>query len=268
MGEMAPEGQGTEEVTGTVAEETSGSLNPAWNDLLAVVPEQLHSQVTPHLQKWDQNYQKSLSEVHSQYAPYKDYLDNEIAPEQINYALQVIKAIETQPQTVMSALKEYAKANGISLEEAKEELSSEQGQVDETGIPEELLKHPAIMQMQNQLQVMAQYLVQQNEATQSQQEDAKLAKELEDLTQTHGDFDEEWVLTKAMNNPKMSLEDCVKAYKDFETSIIAKQRQPGPKVLGAGGMAPDNSADVKAMSPSERRSYMVKMLQAAAQQNQ
>src|SRR6266496_4647872 len=101
---------GTEEVEGTVAPETGGSdsINPAWNDLLEVVPSQLHSLVTPYLQKWDKNYQEGINKVHSQYEPYKSYIDNEIQPGQIDYALQLMQAIESRPAEVIKALQEWS----------------------------------------------------------------------------------------------------------------------------------------------------------------
>lgn len=242
------------------------SLNPAWSELLGVVPSDLHSQVTPHLQEWDKNFQTKINEVHSQYAPYKPLVESQVPYEQIQYAMSVMQAIDSEPLKVIEALQNYAKANGL----LQEELSGteQQGQVDETEIPEEWLKHPAIQQMQQQIQTVAQFLVQQETAKSDSAEDAKLQSELETLRQQHGEYDEEWVLTRALNNPDAKLEDHVKAYKQFEQGIIAKQRQPGPKVMGGGGVAPDNQVDVKALDDKGRRAYIASLLQGANQQSQ
>ncbi len=256
---------GTEEVEGTVAPETGGSdsINPAWNDLLEVVPSQLHSLVTPYLQKWDKNYQEGINKVHSQYEPYKSYIDNEIQPGQIDYALQLMQAIESRPAEVIKALQEWS---GTSVEEPP--TTEQQGQSGDTEIPAEWLNHPEFKRMQDMVDQMAQLMVQQNQASQVNQEDAALEAELEKLHKEHGDFDEEWVLTRAANNPNISFDKHVTAYKEFVNGIIANTRKPGPKVLSAGGVAPDSQVDTKTLDSKGRRDLVAQMLAAAAQQSQ
>lgn len=270
------EGQGIEDGTPVaetpVAESTEdqgGGLNPAWNDLLAVVPSQLHSQVTPYLSKWDQNFQTKINEVHSKYAPYKDYVDNEVSADQINYALQMIQAIDQRPVDVIKALTDYAKNAGLWQEEKQEQ----QGQVDETEIPNEFTQHPEFQKMQQMVQTMAQQLVQQTEMKQAQEEDQKLQTEIASLKTQYGEFDEDWVLTKAIQmanagKPVNSLEPFVKQYQEFEKSILAKSRQPGPKVMSPAGMAPDSQIKVSELDDKGRRDLVGQMLQAAAQQSQ
>lgn len=252
--------QETEE-TSVASEQTGGSsLNPAWNDLLSVVPEMLHSQVTPHLEKWDKNYQDGINKVHSQYEPYKPYLEGNIAPDQINYALQLMNAIEERPADVISALQEYA---GIQSGEGTEE----QGQVEESEIPE-FMDHPEFQKISKMVETMAQLMVQQNYSQQESQEDAALSAELDELHTKFGDYDEEWVLTRAANNPNVPLAKHVEAYKEFETRIRTESRRPpGPKVLGAGGIAPDNQVEVNKLDDKGRRNLVAQMLQSAAQNN-
>jgi hypothetical protein len=271
---MEPEevtGQDTGQVTGDApvagTEDTQsgggGNVNPAWNDLLGVVPEMLHSQVTPHLEKWDRNYQESLNKVHSQYAPYKPYLEGGINPDQINYALQLVNAIDERPADVIQALQEYA---GIQQQQ-QEPTPGQQGQVEQTEVPE-WLNHPEFKGMKQMVETMAQLMVQQNYSQQEAMEDQMLSDELDQLHETHGDFDEEWVLTRAANNPSVPLEDHVKAYHDFVTQIRTESRRPpGPRVMGAGGVAPDNQVDVKTLDDKGRRGMVAQLLAAAAQQN-
>jgi len=279
MSEGAIESQGSEtgvEGTAVAPPNNDGAgggepaINPAWNELLEVLPSQLHSLATPHLQKWDKNYQESLSKVHSQYEPYKPFIDNEIQPDQIEYALQLVQAIEARPAEVIKALQEWS---GIQEEPvaggaAPQVNPEQQGQLGDAEIPSELLNHPEIVKMKQMVDTMAQLLVQQNQTATQAQEDAALAKELTDLKAQHGEFDEEWVLTRAYNNPNVAMEKHVEAYREFEKGILAKARQPGPKVLGAGGNAPDNQVDVKTLDDKGRRSLVAQMLAASAQQNQ
>lgn len=268
---MEPEevdGQGTEtgEETEIVApEETQGGeeskLNPAWSGLLEKVPSQLHSQVTPYLEEWDKNYQRDVQKVHSQYEPLKPYLDRK--PEEIDYALQLMQAIETDPAHVAKALAEYA---GISLAEAKEVVAEQGQQNNETD--DELMSNPRFKEMYDMTQAMAQLLVQQQKTAQEEQMDKELDNELKTLKDEHGEFDVDWVLTKALANPDVPLETHVKAFHEFEKSVLEKNaRKPGPKVLKPGGSAPDNQTDVSKLSPSDRRALIAQQLQQVANQS-
>lgn len=272
MSGMEVEGQGSETGTEEVSvapeinQEGGDSTNPAWSELLDIIPSQLHSQVTPHLSKWDRNYQDGINKVHSQYEAYKPYAEKQIAPDQINYALQVAQAIETNPQKVLSALQEF-----LGIEQAPQK--EEQGQTDEDEIPAEFVNHPEFQSMRQMVETMAQLMVQQNQSQQASKEDEMLATELASLKETYGEYDEEWVLTKALAlqqaGQEATLEDVVKKYKEFESNLLSKARQPGPKILPAGGVAPDNQAGKPSqLGDSERKKYVAQILAAANQQNQ
>lgn len=263
------EGQGTEtgEENESVAQETTeestgggNKLNPAWEGLLGVVPSQLHSQVTPFLSQWDKNYQEGLQKVHSQYEPYKPYLE-QYKPEDIDYALKVIGAIENDPASVAKALQEYA---GQGKEE--ETPSEQQGQVNENEEDDPILNHPKFKEVSQMVEAMAQLLVQQGQSQKEIEEDKALAAELTSLKTELGEFEEEWVLARAAANPDIPLEEHVKAYLDHEKKILEKARKPGPKVLNGGGRAPDNQLDVKSLPDKDRRALIVQQLAAAAQQ--
>lgn len=241
-----------------VAEPEGTGINPAWNELLEVVPSQLHSLVTPHLTKWDQNYQNSLQQVHSQYAPYKPFVENQVAPDQIEYAMSVMQAIENNPREVLQALQAYI---GEDDEQGQEEQV-----VGDSETPE-WMQHPEWQKTQQMVQTMAQLLVQQREEEARTQADQEVAQELSDAREKHGEFDEEWVLTKLMNNPKMKLEDAVIAYHQFEQGVLSKARQPGPKVLGAGGSTPNQELNPKNLGDKERRNLVANLLQQSASQN-
>lgn len=234
-------------------------INPAWNELLESVPSSLHSQITPHLQKWDQNYQSGIQKVHSQYEPFKPFLEKEIPVDKLQYGLQLMQAIEERPGEVMEALK---RAMGVDDEVEPEGSDEEQGQD-----PSDIRNHPEFKKVSEMVETMAQILVQQQQTAQQSQEDQALSKELDDLHKAHGDFDEEWVLTKALAKPDVPLEKHVAAYQEWEKGLLAKQRQPGPKVLGAGGGAPNSQVEVSKLGDKERRGLIAQMLQSASNQN-
>lgn len=265
---MEPEeiGQGTEELgvedsQGVEETQSTGdvSINPAWNDALGVIPSELHSQVTPYFQQWDKNYQNSIQKVHSQYEPYKSFVDNGVDAEQLEYALGVMQAIESQPQEVLKALQAY-----IGEDEEEQGLNDTEDGSEETP---EWLQHPEYQRLQNMVDTMAQLLVQQRESEVEQEEDAALEAEFSKAKSTHGEFDEDWVLSRMLAHPEKSVEDAVQDYKSWETSILTKARQPGPKVLGPGGSAPSSQLDPSKLDSKGKRSLIEQMLSQAAQQN-
>lgn len=239
-----------------VVEQETG-INPAWNEVLSVLPEDVHSQVIPHFTKWDQNYQNSIQKVHSQYEPYKPIIEQGYQPDQLNYAMSVLQAIETQPQEVLKALQAYI---------GEEDEQGQQNQFGSTEEPE-WLNHPKFKEVNEMVNTMAQILVQQREAEVQAQQDAEFEKELSEVKKEFGEFDEEWVLTKMIANENLELKDAVKAYKEFETGILSKARQPGPKVLGPGGSVPNQDLDPSKLDDKGKRSLVAQMLENAKQQN-
>jgi polyhydroxyalkanoate synthesis regulator phasin len=242
------------------------ALHPGWNEMLEVLPSSLHSIVTPHLRARDKNYQDGIQKVHSQYETYKPYLENNIPPDRINYALQVAQAIEERPQDMIKALQEFT---GMSKAEATQVVADQQsqnepGQVD-SDVPEELLNHPKFQEMEKQLQTVAQYLVTQKQTEEQRAQDEQLETELAGLRDKNGEFDEEFVLRWAIDHPNASLEDGVKAYKDFVNKILEENRRaPAPKVLPGGGANVSSEISREDMKdPKSRKSIVQQMLQQA-----
>lgn len=240
-----------------------GGLNPAWNEVLSLVPEELHSQITPHLSKWDKNVQSKINEVHSQYEPYKPYVEKKVAPESINYALELLEAANTKPMEVIKALTDWSKQTGLWVDE-------QQGQIDESEIPSEFLEHPKFKQIEQMVQTIAQTLVQQNQSKAEQEENEKLDAELKALESQYEYFDADWILGKALQNPDKSLEEHTKAYQDFVKGLLAKQQQipPGPVVQGRGGQPPNNQVDVASLDGKGRRNLITQMIKDSLSQSQ
>lgn len=276
---MEPEGQdntsevtqgqeNTEQASGEnpiEAQSTGTGINPAWNELLEVMPSSLHSQITPHLSKWDQNFQTKVNEVHSQYEPYKPFLENQVNPEQINYALGILQAIEERPEEVLNALRAYMGE--------EEKVTEQQGPPTQDNGPSEQpewKQDPEWIKTQEMLNTVAQLMVQQRQTETQQQEDSALERDLTAAKTKYGEYDEEWVLTKMYNNPELDIDAAVKAYKDFESSVASRSnpRLPGPPVLGPGGSVPNQDYKPSSLDSKGKKSLVAQMLQQAAQQNQ
>jgi ribosomal protein S13 len=262
----APESQGNPVAPpsndGGQQQDSTGGINPAWNDLLGVVPSQLHSQVTPHLQKWDQNYQQSIDKVHSQYEPWKGIIDQGVNPEDVEFSLGLLNAISSNPQEVLNALQEW-----VAAENGEEFQPEQQGQFNQNPqSPEyDITQHPAYQELYGVVESMAQILMGQKEQEQQTLQDQELEQELTTLRETYGDFDEDYVLGVALNTGG-DLEAAVKKDIERQQSILSGKRPPGPPVLGSGGASPNTNVDVTKLGSKDTRNLVANMLQQAAQQ--
>lgn len=255
-------GQGDQEIAQPDSTAQS-SINPAWNDLLGVVPSQLHSQVTPHLTKWDQNFQSKINEVHSQYEPWKKYQDGGVSPEDVDYALGLLNALSENPQEVVKALNEWAgieQQGQFNQTPAQTDPNAQQPEFDDT-----FLQHPKVQEMQRAMESMAQILLEQRQAEQQAEADTELENDLTELKTKYGEFDEEIVLALAMKSDDFNYA----ALEQAVQKVIEKtkpQRQPGPPVLGSGSAIPASTPDPRRATDAERKQMVAAML-AQAQQN-
>ena len=255
--------QATDSTVGPIVDQ-QGNINPAWNDLLGVVPSQLHSQVTPHLQKWDQNFQSKIQEVHSQYEPWKPFLDNGVTPEDVEYSLGLLNAVSENPGEVIKALQEMVGADEGNAGQQGQNGSTPQAPEFDQNDP--ILSHPKVQEMQQAMENMAQILLSQQEQEQQSAADSELEQDLSSLKEKYGDFDEELVLALAMKNENFDF----KALEGAVQSIQEKMKPPTstpPPVLGGGGAVPPGAPDTsKAMSESDRKQLVANILAQAQQQ--
>lgn len=242
--------------------QSENEMNPAWNPLLEALPSSLHSLATPHLQQWDRNYQENIQKIHTQYEPYKPFLEGQVAPEQINYSLQLMQALEERPQDILKALQGYV--DSLEPQEAKPNEAPAPENGDENEYPEELLNHPKFVELQQQVNNFTEMFTQAQQKQQADAEDAALEGELKGLIEKHGEFDLEYVITKALHNPEIPIENHVLAYKEMVNEVLSKNnRPPAPRLLGNGGRAPDNQLTKGDLnSPAARKAAIESILAA------
>lgn len=267
---------GAEEVQGSEAEvsvnetstENTDSINPAWTELLEVVPSMLHSQVTPHLKKWDQNYQTGISKVHSQYEPYKQFVENKVDPGQLDYGYQLVQALENKPAEVIDALITFARDNDIKLTSLQQQQLEEAAVSAEQGLDEnDISSNPQVQQLMQQVEQLKQQVEQSSEKEQLAAAEKQLETDLASLRETYGEFDEDWVFTKCLADPKGDLEAAVKAFKEFENSVAERVGKPAPgapQVLGPGGGNPTAGLEPP-KTEAERKSRVKSILENSRQ---
>jgi hypothetical protein len=90
-------------------------IHPAYEKVLAELPEAWHAKITPHLQEQDKYFQQQLEK----YTPFKKYVDEGVSADLIEGGLNLANAINTNPSEVYASLKDYLKSQGMLEEDAK-----------------------------------------------------------------------------------------------------------------------------------------------------
>lgn len=266
MSEMAAEGggeslesaQGTETSSESTSSESTGGGNPAWSEILGVLPDSLHKVVTPALEKWDTNYQSGIQKVHSQYEPYKEIIDQGFDPQTIAYALSLVNELENDPRKIYDALAEH---NGWS----------EQGQseTEETDSEYEVEDDPRIARATQLSETVAEYIMDQHQQQEAAAEDEALNSHIASLKEQHGITDddpnaERFVIGLMLAGA--SAEDAFDQYMGIQQSVSSRPRanDSAPMVVGNNGGVPSTAIDRSQLQdPKARRALVAQLLEQA-----
>lgn len=259
MGTPAEPTSPTGEITGS--SEAPG-INPAWNDVLSVLPEQYHAVVTPHFQKWDNEAQNKITELNSQVGSWKDFQflqEHGFTSEQVTQALNIMQELNTNPKNIYDALEEAYKFSGANSPVATGENPSEVN-------PWESKYN----ELQGQLSTISQIMLQQEEARNNARADAQVDAEINAALQKFPDVvldknTENYILTQAYTTG-MSIEQAFQQFVDFRNALSP---QPyAPQVMGStGGGVPSQAIDPKSLSGKDTRNLVVQMLMAGKAAN-
>lgn len=239
-------------------ESTGG--NPAWSEILGVLPDSLHPVVQPALEKWDRNYQNGIQKVHSDYAPWKQLTDAGYDPQTVQYALQVIDRLENDPRSIYDALAEH---NGWA----------EQGQTDsdDESYDPSAEVDPRLLRAEQMSEAVAEYVMSQHQQQQQAQEDAALDAEISGLVEKHGLQDdpniEKFALGMMLSGA--TAEQAFQAYIDMVGSVATRPRanDSAPVVLGSGGGVPSGQISREQLRDPKARKGLVQQLLHQANAN-
>ncbi len=266
------ETQGQPEVTSTQVEEvttqgteTSGGTgdaggNPAWNDVLSVLPQSLHSIVTPKLQEWDRGVQQRFDSIKNQYKPWEDLISSVDDPQVAASGIQLLRALESNPEGFWKALGDsynFTPAQTAALQQAVEGEEETVSPADER-----------VARVEQAVGQLAQMLLNERQAQQQQSWQQQLETELTKLTEKHGDYDRDWVLTQIAAGTKP--DDAVTMYQtaiNNKATQLAQKSGNAPAILGSGGGIPANNVDPTVLDSKGTKELVANMLRNAAQQS-
>lgn len=249
---------------GYTGEGEAQGTNPAWNEVLQEIPQDLHEKVTPYFQKWDKGVQDRFTKVQSDWAPWKNLKDAGVDPETAQFGVNLARALQDDPRMVFDALREHYK-----FEANSSVPNNGQGQEEPKSPEEQYAAQFAKIEEQNRrlAEIMLADKQQAQQAQLEAQADAKLDQELSGLKQkyeqTHGPFDESYVLAMMMNG--QDAEQAVQGFYSWRDQQV-KSYRPRPLIIGSGGNVPGQYSDPKKLSDKDTRNLVAEMLNQANQQ--
>lgn len=236
-------------------EESTGG-HPAWKEILDTLPTSLHPVVTPALEKWDHGVQERFQQVQSRYEPYKDILESELSPEEIQRALTLQNMLAQDPRGFYERMGGYFGQGEQESEEDAYEPDDDDEDVD-----------PRVAQLAQSQEAIAAQLRSMMEKEATEQAEAELSSKLDSLKDEHGEFDEEFVINYAIANGG-TLKDIDKGFAKYQELVgkIKGAPAPGsnlPQVVAPGGATPSTQIDPASLDKNSTQQLVVSLLQKA-----
>lgn len=240
-----PEGTGT------------GGGNPPYAQYLEKFTDPAAKSVAEQVfREWDGNTTKRFQELHSQNQEkygWADPLIENYDPEDIQAAVQIAEQLQADPQGFLSRLQE-------SIGDGEQGL----GDLGGGDLNDDDPYSARFGDLEQAIATIASQLQDMGSSQQQQQEDAELEATLAELKEQHGEFDEDWVLAKALKNGG-DIEAAVKDYAKFEEQVRTKALRPSPRPLGQGGGLPSSDIDPTKLSDREAKELARRILEEANQ---
>lgn len=260
---------------GNSPQEQGSDGHPAWAPIREALGDVMFHKIRPHLQEFDSEAQKRITELNSRYEPWKALSEQQITPDVVKRALGIVQSIDANPLQMYEALGNHLRQQGLLQEQAPQsQVQGEPGEEDEE--PEDP-RDVALRELQEQQAQVQQFLEQQmaaaRQAEYDRQADAALEAEINALRQARPGMsrEEEGTLVQRLalymraGQYDMTLEK-VAAEFDAERNRILSQPRPNdfaPRIAGAGGGAPTGipqQKDPSEFTKEESQAYLVDLL--------
>lgn len=233
--------------------------HPAWQEILSVIPPELHEQVIPTLQQWDAGVSRRFQKIHDEYAPYKQFEGYD--PEDIEEAMGVYRALTNDPASTWETI---GRVYGLSPQQVSQATSDED--IDLDGLPEGIRDRLSKIDLHDQvLEYVSQQMLDAQAAEEEAQEDAALDEVLEELEDEYGEFDQDYVI--GLVAAGVDPEEAVLRFKNIVGQYTASEsqqpsvREAAPRVMSSGGGIPNSgSVDVNKLSNQDTQSLIAEIL--------
>lgn len=236
--------------------------HPAWNKILSQIPAELHAQVIPTLQEWDQGVSRRFQKIHDEYAPLKRF--EEVDPDEIKEALDVYQALVNDPATTWEAI---GRVYGLSPQQVSQVAADPYGEnsddFDLGELPPAIRDRLAKLDVHDRvLEAITGDLLQRQEAEKTSQEDAAFEEYLDALAEEYGEYDEDYVV--GLIAAGVDGEEAVQRFQQFQAQFAPQQQRAAasaPRVMSSGGGIPNSSpVDVAKLSNQNTQKLVEELL--------
>lgn len=232
--------------------EPETKVHPAYEKVLAELPEAWHEKIVPHLQEQDKYFQQQLEK----YTPFKEFMDVDISPDVIRDSLRLAEVALTDPVYLYRTLAEQLREQGM-LDEA--EMVDKQADIaEEASDDDDYELSPALRKefeaRDAKLKEQEEYIESVKFEAEVQYEQAELESQIEELTSRYEVSDVQMdKILKVLEIQLASDENATVFTAARELAEIAGIRYPAkgvnpkedaPTVLGGGGGVPSEAFEV------------------------
>jgi hypothetical protein len=241
-----------EEVEEDSTDEPEGR-NPAWDELLDVLPKSLHGMVTPVLDKWQSGIDSEFEKI----APYRKFADADVNPQIIEASMDLARQVQSNPKAVYD---ELAQRYGWSAaQQMVEEASDNLEEAEEMDLFDDSESTSELKALKSELDALKSTITSQQEASEQEALSNQIEESLQSLGKEAGDFDQEAVVRRAMlladDYPDADIAQLIQAGYEQYSGEVEKMRsaiKKAPRVAG-GSANKSPAAPVKKLNSREDR---------------
>jgi hypothetical protein len=243
MSQQTPEGQGQ-------------NINEAYRPLLDAIPEVLHTQVIPIIQKMSNNFDSKVQSVRDEYKDleaFKPFVENNVDANYLIQSYNLAKAFEDNPEEVVKKAVEMYELDFVNSSEVQQVQDPDEIELGEGLTMDQLAKLPVFQQLQKNYEAINEKLTSKEQEEQREAEIAQVNSTLNDLEKEHGKILADQIAGQAQT-PNNNLEQ------------PGNNGQP-PVVMGqegaSGSGSPENTVNVGTMSTQDLNSMVSNVLAEA-----
>lgn len=215
--------------------EEASAGNPAWDELYNVLPKSLHGMVEPVLSKW----QSGIDTQFEKFAPYRKFAEAGTNPDIIEASMELARQVASNPKVVYDELAQrygwqQASAMVQQAVETAEDVIEDDLFAEETDASSAELKA-----LKAELDALKGDLQSRAEAEAQVAMGQEIENTIASLVKTHGDFDSEAVIKRAMiladEYPNAGLGELIQAGFEQYNGELDRMRaaiKKAPRVAG------------------------------------
>lgn len=252
---------------GEPAQENSEEYPGHFRDILEAIPKEFRGNTLEQLRKMDQNATKMSERIHAQYAPYKQFAENNIQPSDLIQGLQFLDSLNTEPLALLENLKQSLIANGMYTEEAKVQIEqAQQAEIDDQAGNPAPAQDPRLAAIEENQRIILERYQQEETAKQNAAISQQIDREYAELESQIGPMSEVYKAELALRASGMSNmlgrpvtilqahNDQVRVQRNYRTGL---PNASAPRVPSGSGSAGTPGPQSRPLDTVEQRSAAI-----------